>query len=101
MGCRLKSSLLNSRRILRSHVLRVVTSSSSPVMCESEGTARGASGFSISSRPMSQIAYRAPDPRKTVGIVFAKILKSSHRDRWSMYCLSSSVYFSNGVSLGC
>jgi hypothetical protein len=35
----------------------------------------------------------------TAGMVFARILKSSPSDHWSMYCISSSIHFSKGMEL--
>ena len=44
-------------------------------------------------------AQAAPVPRKTAGTVLARILKSSHSDHLSIYCMSSSIHFSNGMEL--
>ena len=41
--------------------------------------------------------YSAPEPRITAGIVFVRILRSNHRDQWSMYSISNSIHFSKGM----
>src|ERR1041385_2690266 len=41
----------------------------------------------------------APEPFSTAGIVPARILKSSHNDHSSIYCISSSIHFSKGMEL--
>ena len=43
------------------------------------------------------ITHEAPEPRVTADMVLARILMSSHNDQLSIYSISSSIHFSNGM----
>lgn len=42
-------------------------------------------------------SHAAPLPRSTAGTVCTRILRSSHSDHVSMYCISSSIHSSKGM----
>ncbi len=50
-------------------------------------------------KPSYNKCYSAPEPCNTAGIVFVRILRSSHKDQVSMYSISSCIHCSKGMEL--